>query len=57
MTHSSLENYFNSMFAIKQHHGWGIGEVEELPVWERDIYIDMLMAHLKEQEQKRLQNA
>jgi hypothetical protein len=57
MTHSSLENYFNSMFAIKQHHGWGIGEVEELPIWERDIYIDMLMAHLKEQEQKRLQNA
>ena len=35
-----------------QHHKWSITEIENLITWERDVYVQMLSDHLKEQAKK-----
>jgi len=36
-----------------QHHKYSLSELDMMIPWEREIYISMLVAHLKEEEQKR----
>ena len=35
-----------------QIHHWSITEIENMLPWERDIYIDKLIAHVKEENEK-----
>jgi hypothetical protein len=37
---------------LAQHHKYSISDIENLIPYERDIYVDMLLKHLKELEQK-----
>jgi len=39
---------------MAQHHKYSIGELEDMMPYERDIYVEMLMAYL-EKERERLQ--
>jgi hypothetical protein len=40
---------------MAQHHKYSISEIENLIPFERDLYLDMLLEHLKElEERKRL---
>ena len=32
-----------------QHHKWSLTEIENMMPWERDIYVQLLTAHLKEE--------
>lgn len=52
MSHNTLENYYKSNFSLAQHHKYSIAEIENLIVFERDLYMDMLIQHLSELEQK-----
>jgi hypothetical protein len=52
LSHTSLENYYSMIFALAQHHKYSITEIESLIPYERDIYVDMLMAHLEEQKKE-----
>lgn len=52
MGYNSLENYYRTIFALKQHHKYLISEIENLMPFERDIFVDMLVTFLKEQEDK-----
>ena len=36
-----------------QHHKYNITEIENMIPWERDIYVDMLINHIKEEIEKR----
>ena len=36
-----------------QHHKYNITEIENMIPWERDIYVDMLINHIKEENDKR----
>jgi len=56
MSHNNLENYYVSMFSLIQHHKYSITEIENLIPFERDIFIEMLLNHLKELEEIRKQN-
>jgi len=40
------------MFAMKQHHGWSIEELENLIPWEREIYVALLKQHIEEENEK-----
>jgi len=40
-----------------QYHKYSLTELDEMMPFERDIYIQMLLEHLKEQEEKNKQNA
>jgi len=52
MGHDKLANYFKTNFALVQHHHWSLSELEAMMPWERYIYIDLLQAYLKEEEEK-----
>ena len=35
-----------------QHHKYSLTELESMLPWEREIYVDMLMEHIKEENKK-----
>ena len=35
-----------------QHHNYSLGDLDNMMPWERDIYVDMLVEHLKEEEKR-----
>ena len=49
MSHISLTSYYETFFAVMQHHKYSLTELENLMPWERDIFVGMLIAHLKEE--------
>ena len=38
---------------MMQHHNYSLTELENMMPWEREIYLDMLMNFLKEEEEER----
>ncbi len=50
--HDSLKNMFETNFALMQHHKYSLTELENMIPWERDVYVNLLIAHLQEQERK-----
>jgi hypothetical protein len=52
LSHTTLANYYHSVFNLAQHHGYGIEDIEKLLPYERDLYMEMLIAHLEEVKQK-----
>ena len=36
-----------------QHHKYSLTELENMVPWEREIYVDLLLNHLKEEKEKR----
>lgn len=53
MAHTNLESYFKINFALMQHHKYSLTELENMIPFERDIYVQMLIRHLKDLEEKR----
>jgi len=41
---------------MMQYHKYSLTELEEMLPFEREIYIQMLIEYLREQEEKRKQN-
>ena len=35
-----------------QHHKYSLTELENMIPWEREIYIDMLVEHIREENEK-----
>ena len=35
-----------------QHHNYSLGDLENMLPWEREIYVKMLIQHLKEEKRK-----
>jgi len=40
------------VFALAQHHKYSIDEIEKLIPFERDIYVEMLLAYLEKQKEE-----
>ena len=38
-----------------QHHKYSLTEIENLMPWERDVYVDMLITYIKEENEKQKQ--
>lgn len=55
MNHNTLGNYYETVFALAQHHKWQPSEIEDLIAFERDIYVKMLIDYLEELKEKRRQ--
>ena len=51
-----LESYYKLNFSLMQYHKYSLTEIENLIPWERDIYVELLKAHLEEEKQKQQQN-
>ena len=35
-----------------QHHNYSLGDLENMIPWEREIYVDMLREHIKEEHKR-----
>jgi|TARA_B100001093_G_C26421241_1_gene839910 hypothetical protein len=35
-----------------QHHKYSLSELENMVPWEREIYVNLLVAHIKEENEK-----
>ena len=35
-----------------QHHKYALSELDNMMPWEREIYVDMLMEHINEENKK-----
>tara|TARA_A100001011_G_scaffold102586_1_gene108278 strand:- start:155 stop:289 length:135 start_codon:yes stop_codon:yes gene_type:complete len=40
-----------------QHHNYSLSDLENMMPWEREIYVDMLITYIKEENEKRKQEA
>ena len=38
-----------------QHHNYYLSDIENMMPWEREIYVDMLVTHIKEENDKQKQ--
>ena len=50
--HENLGNYYRTNFALMQHHKYSLTELENMLPWERDVYVNMLLQHLEEENEK-----
>ena len=41
-------------FSLMQHHNYSLTELENMMPWEREVYVDMLVAYIKD-ENKRIE--
>ena len=55
LSHESLENFYRTNFSLMQHYNYSLSELDEMMPWEREIYLTMLVQHLKEQREKQQQ--
>jgi hypothetical protein len=52
LAQESLENMFRTNFALMQFHNYGLDILENMLPWERAIYVEMLAAHIQEENLK-----
>jgi hypothetical protein len=50
--YENLGNYYQTNFAMMQHHKYSLSELENMLPWERDVYVDMLLKHLEAENEK-----
>ena len=55
MSHIDLETYFRINFALMQYNKYSLWEIENMPPWERDIYVGLLRLHIEEENLKQKQ--
>ena len=52
LSHDSLMNHYQTNFALMQHHKYSLSELELMLPWEREIYVALLVDHVKEENEK-----
>ena len=55
MSHMTLKAYYESTFAMMQHHKYSLTELENMIPWERDIYLTLLQQYIEEEKLKQQQ--
>ena len=45
-------NHYQTNFAMMQHHKYSLTELNEMLPWEREIYVALLVEHIKEENEK-----
>jgi hypothetical protein len=43
MSHTTLENCLRTNYGLMHKHKWDLDHFECLPIWEANIYLDMLI--------------
>lgn len=52
MGYNSLTNYYSLNFQLIHHHKYSLSDINEMLPFERDLYVDMLMAYLNEEKDR-----
>ena len=56
MAHNSLESYYETNFALMQHHKYSLTELENMLPWEREVYVALLQNYLEKQRLEQQQS-
>ena len=56
MAHEDLASYYKINFALMQHHKYSLTELENMILWERDIYLSLLQNYIEEENLKAQQS-
>jgi hypothetical protein len=54
MSHNNLVNYYQVNFNLMHHYKYSLTEIENMLPWERDVYVNMVMDLIKEQQQQQM---
>tara|TARA_E500000318_G_C3478391_1_gene179423 strand:- start:192 stop:380 length:189 start_codon:yes stop_codon:yes gene_type:complete len=52
LSHESLVNFYQTNFQLVHHFKYSLTEIENMVPWEREVYLTMLINHLKEEAEK-----
>jgi len=52
LSHENLVNYYKVNFSMMQHHKYSLTELEEMMPFEREIYVTLLIDHVKKENEK-----
>ena len=55
MSHTSLEAYFKTNFALMQYHKYSLSDLENMMPWEREVYVTLLQQYIEEENAKQQQ--
>ena len=55
MSHTSLEVYFKTNFALMQYHKYSLSDIENMMPWEREVYVTLLQQYIEEENLKQQQ--
>ncbi len=55
MSHTNLEAYFKTNFALMQYHKYSLSDLENMMPWEREVYVTMLQQYIEEENAKQQQ--
>tara|TARA_A100001388_G_scaffold273451_1_gene255366 strand:- start:814 stop:969 length:156 start_codon:yes stop_codon:yes gene_type:complete len=47
--------YYKTNFDLMQHHKYSLAEIDNLIPWEKEVYVNMLIDLIKEEELKQRQ--
>ena len=51
--YSNIAVYYNTLFALMQHHKYSMSDLNNMYPYERDLFVELLMQHLKQVEEQR----
>ena len=52
LRNENLKSYFITNFALMQHHGYSLTELEQMLPWERAMYVSLVAQHVKEENDR-----
>ena len=52
LCHESLANMITTNFNMMQHHKYSLTELENMIPWEREIYTNLLIKHIAEENER-----
>tara|TARA_B100000925_G_scaffold74461_1_gene52357 strand:- start:159 stop:317 length:159 start_codon:yes stop_codon:yes gene_type:complete len=44
--------HYKTNFDLMQHHKYSLNEIDMMIPWERDVYVNMLVDHIKEEKMR-----
>jgi hypothetical protein len=52
LSHNTLRNYYETNFSLMQYHKYSLHDIENMVPWERDYYVNMLIAYLDKKREE-----
>lgn len=52
LSHDNLFNFYKLNFSLMQFHDYSLTELDNMLPWEREIYVGMLIQHIKLENEK-----
>jgi hypothetical protein len=52
LSHDSLFNYYKLNFSLVQFHKYSLTELDQMLPWEREIYVGMLVQHIRDETER-----